>query len=243
MGLVKKILGLKKIDKISTLYSDYLSVELAEDFHIHLRNLRIEMDGDEFAAYCRAIRKAYLRWRLIGRPKVFDFDEVSKQVFLNLSRIDAEAGKNNDAINSDEIRVELQKWADHIHVHWKSVRLEFDINEFLEFADVINESAAKLKSEVDIESMPRRIGKYHVACPRGRADKKGDGIFWTEKNQTADLNQRHKTIYFDKVDQELKHSKGRKIGNYQKSYKRNLHILFIKIILKIMNRIPGLKIS
>ena len=35
--------------------------------------------------------------------------------------------------------MELQKWADYIHVHYKSLRIEFTIDEFLEFASSMEE--------------------------------------------------------------------------------------------------------
>lgn len=234
MGLVKKILSLKIIDKVSTFYSNHLAIELAENFHIHFRNLRIELDEDEFDAFCISVRKAHFKWRLIGKPPIGDIDNIGEQIVLSKSRIPSEPGKKNPAVNSNEIRVELQKWADYIHLHWKWSRLEFTIDEFYEFADAIKNSIDTLKSEFDLSTMPKRIGKNHVACPRDRVDKLEECAYWISKDQDIHLENRHKTFFFDKKDQQKK--------EYLKSHEHiktlNINISFYnRIILKVLKKI------
>lgn len=242
MGLVKKILSLKKIDKISTLYSDHLSIELAEDFHIHLRNIRIELDHHEFEKLCKSIIKSYIKWLVLAKPVTGDIDHVGKQIFLHQSHIEAEPGKGNMAIASDELRVELQKWADYIHLHYKGLRLEFTVDEFVEFADTVLEARQALFENVALDRMPKRVGKYHVACPRGRVKGSGNSDFWTDKNQDVHLDHRHKTIYFDAFDNHVKSA-----DNINGNTVRNSSIsnLIYKILDKsrLLSRLIGIRIS
>ena len=55
MGIVKKILAMRTIPPVSTLYSDYASIDLSENFHLHWRNCRFVMD-DEEARAARALQ-------------------------------------------------------------------------------------------------------------------------------------------------------------------------------------------
>jgi hypothetical protein len=245
MGLVKKILALRKIDKVSTIYSDHLSVELAEDFHIHLRNSRIDMDDREFDKYCRSLMKAYLRWRLIGRPKIGDVDNVGKQVFLCQTKIAAEAGKRNKAVNSDEIRIELQKWTDYIHLHWKWLRAEFSLEEFIEFAETVKQALDNLKDNFNLDQMPRRVGKYHVACPRGRVDREADEEYWVARGHDIQLDHKHKTIFFDEVDRRQRPERKKVPGSRMDPDNNRFSSKILKIAARsrIISRLLGITIS
>ena len=68
MGHVRKILALKKIQSIPTFYSDHLSIELTEDFHIHIRNIRMEFDEVEFEKIAQTFCGALQRWNELDRP-------------------------------------------------------------------------------------------------------------------------------------------------------------------------------
>ncbi len=204
MGLVKKILSLKKVRPISTLYSDHLSLELAESFHLHLRNARIELDHEEFEALYAFISRAYRKWKKLGKPEIYDKEHTGKIVFLDKSSISPIPGLHNPSIANNELRIELQQWADYIHTHWKWLRLEFTVEEFLEFSEAIAEARENLKEILG--DYPRRIGKFHVACPRGRVDKTYPE-YYTEAKEDYQLKHPHKTHYLDKTDEQIRISK------------------------------------
>ena len=48
MGIINKIHSKKNIIPSSKIYSDHLTIERTENFHIHIRNLRIELDRNEY---------------------------------------------------------------------------------------------------------------------------------------------------------------------------------------------------
>lgn len=237
MGLIKKILERRKTDRVATLYSDHLSVELAEDFHFHLRNLRIEMDDQEFLQVCRTLLKAYRHWRILGSPKIGDFESVGQQIFLEKSKICAEAGKSNNVVNSDEIRIELQKWTDYVHLHWKWLRLEFSVKEFLEFADAVRKAEQELLQDGDLPGMPRRTGTHHVACPKGRVDREGDGTFWVHGKEDDHLQHPHKTLFLSGKDKNANEHRESVINTSANVLRPGFFTLFV---VKVIKRFPAI---
>tara|TARA_Y100000992_G_C21184533_1_gene452408 strand:+ start:164 stop:880 length:717 start_codon:yes stop_codon:yes gene_type:complete len=199
MGIVEKILSKNKTDPESVISTDDISIELSENFHLHYRNSRLELDHEEWQKISKQIISSYLKWLMLFSPKSGDIDNSGKQIFFSKSKLSSIPGEKNDFVRSNEIRVELQKWADYIHIHYKSLRLEFSIDEFLEFAKTIEEGKKNLLKEYNIDEIPKREGKFHVPCPRGRVNFKNNE-FWTEAGQDNFLNDKHKSIYLDKND-------------------------------------------
>ena len=199
MGIVEKILSKNKTDPESVISTNDISIELSEDFHLHYRNSRFELDHEEWKKISMKIISSYLKWLILFCPKSGDIDNTGKQIFLSKSKVSSIPGEKNDFVRSNEIRVELQKWADYVHVHYKWLRLEFSIEEFLEFANSIETAKSELLDNYKIEELPKRVGKFHVPCPRGRVNKKSNN-FWSEAGQDNHLNDKHKSIYLDQND-------------------------------------------
>ena len=199
MGIVEKILSKSKTDPESVISTNDISIELSENFHLHYRNSRFELDHEEWKKISKNIIISYIKWLILFRPKSGDIDNTGKQIFLSKSKVSSIPGEKNDFVRSNEIRTELQKWADYLHVHYKWLRLEFTIDEFLEFADTIENAKLELIKNFNIEKLPKREGKFHVPCPRGRVNKKSKN-FWSEAGQDNHLNDKHKSIYLDQND-------------------------------------------
>ena len=202
MGIVKKILGNKNVKPVSTLYSDYASVDLSENFHLHWRNCRFVMDDEEFRDFLGLVNDAQKGWRRLGKPNIHKNSAHGDQYILSTRTIKDHPGSTNPFIANEGIRIELIQWADFIHLHWKWVRLEFDYQEFLDFADTVAEAAEQLRKTPWFESAPRRNGTHHVACPRGRVDKPDNEHFWTQAGQDHCLDDSHRTIFLDDSDAE-----------------------------------------
>ena len=200
MGIVKKILAMRDISPVSTMYSDHFAIDLSENFHLHWRNTRMIMDDQEFRAFLSLAESAKRRWESIGEPAAHETYEQGDEYFLARSKIKEHAGSDSPYIANEGIRVELLKWADLIHIHWKWTRFEFDYSEFLEFADAMAEAAERLRGSAGFQTAPRRIGSHHTTVPRDRVDKPGNGEFWTAPDQDAWIEARHRTIFLDPDD-------------------------------------------
>ncbi len=181
MGHVKKILASKRIQPIPTFYSDKLAMELAENFHLHLRNLRIEWDSVEFEKIAKMFCEALEKWNKFGRPTSKEYSWLDGSYYpLGDDKIPPIPGLFDNGITNDELRIEIQKWADYVHLHYKELRIEFSVEEFNEFTEVVLEAARKLGQYS--EGNPKRFGKFQRACPHGRVEESsnsGKG-FWVE---------------------------------------------------------------
>jgi len=202
VGVVRKILGIRQVDPVSTLYSGYAAIEMSESIHLHWRNTRVEFDRAEFDVFCRMAARAYLAWLNHGKPATFPAGQI---VYLGAAQLDPVPSRENPAISSNEMRVEVQQWADYIHVHWKWLRLELTFDEFVEFAGVMAQSLEGLKAEAWFTQSPRRVGKNHRAVPHGLVDGGPANGFWVRREDAHDWIG-YESYYLDGHDKVFKQS-------------------------------------
>lgn len=139
MGEVKKILADHKLAKpISDHYHNDILIELCESFHIHLRNLRIALDYEEFERILRYFFNTSNAWHDDGKPKPSEMRR-DRQIHYVKGKIKPIHGVENDALCVEELE------DGHIHVHYRSLRLDLSKREFKEFADVIIRAYDKLE--------------------------------------------------------------------------------------------------
>lgn len=212
MGHCRKILKWSPVGSISAFYSDLFSVELAENFHIHLRNLRLELDHVEFEQLAKGFSEALKNWKRRGRPHTEKYEHVHDPlVTLHRSRISPIPSLWNSYTANDEMRVELQQWADYIHLHYRNLKLEFTVSEFLDFAATIEEARRNLEREIEEEDNPKRLGKFHRANPDGRVSFK-ETSYWVKPPQWEQVSENpYASNYLDKTDSALKERRSREI--------------------------------
>jgi hypothetical protein len=198
MGYVKKILSSRKISNKPVFYTKSLRIDLAESFHLHYRNNRIEMSPDEFAKLSKSFFISWLEWNIMGRPKI---RPPGNHLAFTGAEISEEIGGGYPSIRGDELTVELQYQADYIHLHYRGIRIEFTIDEFKDFAEVIGVSLKEIISDKNLEDYPKRIGINHKLQPEGRvSESKNIGNFWIgntiieQKNKNEKIN-RNSIIY------------------------------------------------
>lgn len=210
MGVVRKILGIKEVDPVSTFYSGYGAIEVAESIHLHWRNARIEFDAKEFETFCRMAARSYLAWLNFGKMGNV---APGAMVFLDKVQMDGTPSRLNPAISANEVRLEVQQWADYIHFHWKWLRLELTFEEFVELAELMAQSLERLTKEEWFHEAPRRIGKNHRAVPQGRVDDRPRNGFWVRR-EDAHAWIGYESYYLDGEDSVLKQhlEKGRQQG-------------------------------
>ena len=148
MGNTIKLLAEKKIKAESDVYTDMCSIECCENFHIHLRNLRMLFSKEEFEIICNAILDARINWIRQGKPNPDPTKSLPNYLFT--SKINPIHGErpNDFAI---EVQGDLPYMPKNmIHIHYKSLRLDVSHKEFLELADLFikaKEEFEKWKSQ------------------------------------------------------------------------------------------------
>jgi hypothetical protein len=187
MGHTKKILAHKEIPSIPIFLADKIQLELAENFHLHYRNLRIEMDHNEFKQLAFSFIKGYALWFLRRKPKTLEYKKKGDNfLMLNSANIPAIPSFFNENTSNTSLRVELQKWADYVHLHYKEFRFDMSVDEFKAYSDVIIAAREELDEELDKEHNPKRLGLFHRPVPFSRVQHDGPAnSYWLE---SSDVN-------------------------------------------------------
>ena len=149
MGHIKKLLVSQKIKGESDIYKDFLSLEICENFHIHLRNLRLIFDKEEFEIFCKAVISAYKDWEHVGKP-LPNADKKHKTltppVYLYSGKI---FPTHRERSNDLQIEIQDSPWMpsapEFIHIHYKSYRLDVSHNEFVELAEAFASALKEFK--------------------------------------------------------------------------------------------------
>jgi len=154
MGWIEKLLSKTTVRAVSDIYPDFFSIERCENFHIHFRNIRQVFSEDEWEIYCKGVGVAYHKWVSQGKPSPIveqeDGDPFKKNTKIPPNYLFQ--GKVNPVHDelSEELAVEKQidqPYAKNmIHVHYKSLRMDLSVREFLEFVDEMTLAARELRT-------------------------------------------------------------------------------------------------
>jgi len=181
MGFTRKVLASKKLDDKSVFYSDKFAIELAESLHIHIRNFRIEFSLEEWTLFVKAVIQSWYKYWQFGKPWYLHPKDNLK---LFQTKIDPVAGNGKDTALKNDIKIELQEFADSIHFHFRNVRYEFTIDEFLEFSSKIGKARESILSMEELKDYPKRIGYNHIMQPKNRVtESKNPGKFVTHDSR------------------------------------------------------------
>jgi len=144
MGHIEKTFAELKTEPSNGMNGSMFTVEIAENYHIHYRNYRLVMNKKEFMYFMAGMKQALQKWQELGSPDANPNQPVDTPptylLNLGIEPIRSEPAKNEEW---RKIMVELQKYAewaqrdDFMHLHYKDLRIDLTINEFLEFASII----------------------------------------------------------------------------------------------------------
>ena len=179
MGHCKAVLSSKTVQAVPTFLSNQAVIELAENFHFHYRNYRLEMDYSEFESMSLSFIEAYTKWNLGGRKKSVRYKYAGdKNIVLSKFSVNSHPCLENYEASVNNIRAEINQNADHIHIHYKDFRFELSLCEFDEFASILEKAKSKLKKVISDTPSPERIGFFHRSVPFGRVDDPLNKNYW-----------------------------------------------------------------
>jgi hypothetical protein len=199
MGYTRKVLSSKKVSKSPVFYTRSFKLDLAESFHFHYRNFRIEMSPKEWRAVARGFFFTWISWLLLGRPTVRPEDRHLK--FCGIEDLSLEIGDDQNTVRADDLMVELQNQADYVHLHYRGSRIEFSLDEFQEFAAEIHKADVELSKDNTYDDCPRRIGLEHIIQPKGRVDNRPNiqNFSTDDKFLPEGYDQTRNSVIFDPV--------------------------------------------
>ncbi len=129
MGHIIKLLGKKKVRDKPSAWGNRLTVEDAEDIHLHYRSKRLEFSDNEFLDFADCITKAASNLRKKRKKEV---NNIGKE--LAYTKINPVSDKF-----PNKFTVEINKEAYHIHL--RELRLDFySTEEFEEFSSKLTEA-------------------------------------------------------------------------------------------------------
>ena len=210
MGLINKIYSQTTVTPSSKMYSNHFTIERTENFHIHLRNLRIELDKNEYRMLSVGFIFAFFKWIFTGMKE----KTPGENQFLFKDKVPNSPSITNGFTTSDEVRVELQQWADFVHIHYKNIRLEFTVDEAKEFVQTISESLPGIIETSNTPSRVQRVGFNHRAVPSlgCTTGDKAQSEFWTDWSETKDLENPFLTTLIGEDKHDAVNSAQRKTG-------------------------------
>lgn len=147
MGHIEETFAEMKLKPENDMNGCMLTVEKAENFHVHWRNYRLVFDEEEFSKFMQAMKCAYDNWEADGKPsadKNHPVDQPPKYYFQS----QIQSNRHEPAKNEEyrKAMVELQQyvpWAkrdDFMHVHYKDLRIDLTVDEFVQFASVVEDA-------------------------------------------------------------------------------------------------------
>lgn len=203
MGHCKKILSSNTVEAVPKFLSNQGVLELAENFHFHYRNYRLEMDHSEFETLSLAFIEAYAKWNLGGRKHSVRYKYAGdKNIVLSKFNLNSHPSIHNPETSVNSIRTEIQKNADHIHIHYKDFRFELTLSEFEDFSRLMEEGRNDLKNVLAEKPSPNRIGLFHRTVPFGRVDDKKNTNFWQYPDD-CDYENLYESTYANHGDDQL----------------------------------------
>ena len=134
------------------IFNNRFVVESCESFHIHYRNLRINLGFQDWMSVGKGLSDAFLRWVKKGSPVGGhtelcrkDVARTPKNEGITVNLNTNLYGKNEGKVFSDGAGLTEPAY---IHLKYRDLRLEMTLEEFHEFADTMNEAKEALL-EVD----------------------------------------------------------------------------------------------
>jgi len=132
MGHVDKILAHRITKPKTRYYNDFFTIEVCENFHIHWRNMRIQMTDKEFEVFSKAMMNSYRKWELMKKPYPYHETIYLQPAWDNLP--DEQVFKNEIKIERQTSNMNLPE----VHVHYKNLRIDLDMSELKELKEMFN---------------------------------------------------------------------------------------------------------
>jgi len=141
MGKVISQLAKTKIDNYS-IFPERLTLEECGEYHFHYRSIRIAFTKHEYKDFISLTKYDSKDKKKIFLKKVMS----SNGDVIDKNRLVVELSKNTYIKHRDDTAKEADFFKDkaYIHVHYRNIRLEFPIHEFIQIAQTFDEARKAL---------------------------------------------------------------------------------------------------
>jgi hypothetical protein len=136
-----------------TIFDRRFVLECCERFHFHWRNLRLELTADNWIEFVRTFEEAIAVWRANGSPREHFHLELAKYLMdLNEVVHPTTVGVELCANLYKEMRAthgqDAEFWEEDafVHFHYRDMRFEMSIADFLGFSKTMSDARLKLRT-------------------------------------------------------------------------------------------------
>ena len=134
-----------------TIFDKRLVVECCETFHLHWRNLRLELDHANWQDFIATMLEAERTWREGGSPPAHDHFELQRKLIdtagvLNRTSVGAELCENlyKTAAPPFGLHADFYDDDEFVHFHYRDLRVEMSVADFLGFSKVMADARERL---------------------------------------------------------------------------------------------------
>ena len=138
-----------------TIFDRRFVLECCERFHFHWRNLRLELTADNWNEFVRTFEAAISTWRANGSPREHTHLELAKHLMdLNEVVHPTTVGVELCANLYKEMRAthgqDAEFWDEDafVHFHYRDLRFEMSIADFLAFSKTMSDARDRLQTMV-----------------------------------------------------------------------------------------------
>jgi len=154
-----------------TIFDRRFVIECCETFHLHWRNLRLELSADNWIQLVEAFEQGIAKWRAHGSPRSHPHLELARFLMdtsqiVNGSTANAELCENLYKTLRETHGADAEFWVEDafVHFHYRDLRVEMPIADFLQFSKTMTEAHTKLRSHTyrPIEDLFRQLDEQNI---------------------------------------------------------------------------------
>ena len=135
-----------------TIFDRRLVIECCERFHIHWRNMRLELTAENWKAFVSTFESAIAKWRECGSPDEHMHLELAKYMMdtneiVHPMSVGVELCENLYKSMKDTHGADADFWDEDafVHFHYRDMRFEMSVADFMGFSTAMSSARHKLQ--------------------------------------------------------------------------------------------------
>ena len=154
-----------------TIFDRRFVIECCETFHLHWRNLRLELSADNWIQLVEAFETGIAKWRAHGSPLSHPHLELARFLMdtsevIHPTTANAELCENLYKTLRETHGADAEFWVEDafVHFHYRDLRVEMPIADFLAFSKTMTAAHTKLRSHTyrPLEDLFRQLDEENI---------------------------------------------------------------------------------
>ena len=137
----------------NTVFDRRFVLECCERFHIHWRNIRLELTADNWIGFVNTFEQAIATWRANGSPRQHEHLELARYLMdtseiVHPTEVEVELCENLYKNLRETHGADAEFWEEDafVHFHYRDMRFEMSIEDFLGFSKAMADGRERLQT-------------------------------------------------------------------------------------------------